>query len=93
MAAKKAETAKAENTLGTEAQHMYIGPSVRSLGLVSGRVYKGDYTVITAPLATKYPLINQLIVPIAKINEAKARLKQQGTAENIAAAQIVGGEN
>lgn len=90
MATKKTAT---ESTAAVYSQTMYIGPSVRALGLVSGRVYLGDIGVITAPLVEKYPLINRLFAPIGQIVEAKARMKTKGTAEYLAAAQIVGGEN
>lgn len=73
-------------------QVMYIGPSVRSLGLVSGRLYRGDYTVLLADLIKKYPLVERLIVPVSEINSAKARMKETGTAEYLAAVQIAGGE-
>lgn len=73
-------------------QVMYIGPSVRSLGLVSGRLYRGDYTVLLADLIEKYPLIERLIVPVSEINSAKERMKKKGTAEYLAAVQIAGGE-
>lgn len=73
-------------------QVMYIGPSVRSLGLVSNRLYRGDYTLLLADLIEKYPLVERLIVPVSEINSAKARMKQTGTAEYLAAVQIAGGE-
>lgn len=75
-----------------DSQVMYIGPSVRGLGLIKGRVYRGDTSMVFDPLKEKYPLIDILLVPISDIGAAKERMNTQGSAEWLAEQQLLGGE-
>lgn len=74
------------------SQTMYIGPSIRKLGLVSSSVYRGDASTIIEKLKETYPLIGTLFVEIKDITAAKARMDTQGSAEWLAAREILGGE-
>lgn len=86
MAKAKTAAAKSDN------QMMYIGPSVRKLGLINSRVYRGDCSAFFNPLKEQYPLIGTLLVPISAISAAKSRMDTQGSAEWLAVQQLLGGE-
>lgn len=75
-----------------DSQMMYIGPSVRKLGLINSRVYRGDCSAFFNPLKEQYPLIGTLLVPISAIGVAKSRMNTQGSAEWLAVQQLLGGE-
>lgn len=95
MAKTKAKAAAAESTVpaaSNDVQTMYIGPGVRKLGLISGRVYRSDSSIFFAPLKEKYSLIGTLLVPIDGIGAAKARMKTKGSAEWLAVRQLIGGD-
>ncbi|WP_295163424.1 hypothetical protein [Selenomonas sp. F0473] len=84
--------AKKMKDMAEETRVMYIGPTVRALGLVQYRVYTGDVETLFTPLAAKYPLIMQLVVPLADIMSAKKQMETEGTPQHMAARQIMGGE-
>ncbi len=84
--------AKTAATTKADSQMMYIGPSVRKLGLINSRVYRGDCSAFFNPLKESYPLIGTLLVPIDSISTAKSRMNTQGSAEWLAVQQLLGGE-
>ena len=84
--------AKTAATTKAYSQMMYIGPSVRKLGLINSRVYRGDCSAFFNPLKESYPLIGTLLVPIDSISTAKSRMNTQGSAEWLAVQQLLGGE-
>lgn len=84
--------AKTAATIKADSQMMYIGPSVRKLGLINSRVYRGDCSAFFNPLKESYPLIGTLLVPIDSISTAKSRMNTQGSAEWLAVQQLLGGE-
>ena len=86
-----ARTKMAEATK-RESQVMYIGPNMRELGRVNGRVYRGDCSIFFKPLKEKYSLIGVLLVPISEITAAKVRMSTKGSAEWLAVQQLTGGE-
>lgn len=84
--------AKTAATVKVDSQMMYIGPSIRKLGLINSRVYRGDCSAFFNPLKESYPLIGTLLVPIDSISTAKSRMNTQGSAEWLAVQQLLGGE-
>ena len=81
--------AKTAATTKADSQMMYIGPSVRKLGLINSRVYRGDCSAFFNPLKESYPLIGTLLVPIDSISTAKSRMNTQGSAEWLAVQQLL----
>ena len=72
-------------------QFIYLGPTIRNLGLVKHRVYIGGFQVGNEPIQSKKNL-GRLFVPVSKLNETQALVAKAGTPENIALQKVRKGE-
>ena len=72
-------------------RYMYVGKSITKAGLLRFQVFRGGKPAIIETLKEKYPLIEQLFVPIAEIDKARAAVETKGTPLYLANQQI-GGE-
>lgn len=72
-------------------RYMYVGKSITKAGLLRFQVFRGGKPAIIETLKEKYPLIEQLFVPIAEIDKARADVETKGTPLYLANQQI-GGE-
>lgn len=75
-----------------DESYMYIGQSLLSAGLLKNQVFRGGKPAMLDSLKEKYPLIEQLFVPIARIDNAMAEVKTKGTVLYLANQQLLGGE-
>lgn len=73
-------------------RYMYMGKSIIRAGLFHGQVFRGGKPAVLETLKEKYPLIEQLFVPIGEIDEAWEAVETKGTPLYLANQQIVGGE-
>ena len=73
-------------------RYMYVGKSITKAGLLRWQVFRGGKPAIVETLKEKYPLIEQLFVPIAEIDKARAAIETKGTPLYLANQQIAGGE-
>lgn len=73
-------------------RYMYVGKSITRAGLLQGQVFHGGKPAVIETLKEKYPLIEQLFVPIAEIDKAREAVETKGTPLYLANRQIVGGE-
>lgn len=62
---------------------IYVGPSLSEGRLVHATVYIGGYPPHLAELIADNPWMEQLFVPIAKLNDSLAETKQKGSLLNI----------
>ena len=73
-------------------RYMYVGKSITKAGLLRFQVFRGGKPAIIETLKEKYPLIDQLFVPIADIDKARAAVETKGTPLYLANQQIGGGK-
>ena len=73
-------------------RYMYVGKSITKAGLLRWQVFRGGKPAIIETLKEKYPLIEQLFVPIAEIDKAREAVVTKGTPLYLANQQITGGE-
>lgn len=73
-------------------RYMYVGRSIIKAGLLRWQVFRGGKPTIVETLKAEYPLIEQLFVPLAEIDKARAAVETKGTPLYIANQQIIGGE-
>ena len=63
-------------------QRMYIGPTIPGV-VKNSTVFIGDLPKAITGLAEEVPSINNLVIPIDRITEAKKALSQQGSVEDV----------
>lgn len=73
-------------------RYMYVGKSIIRAGLLHGQVFIGGKPAVLETLKEKYPLIEQLFVPIGEIDKAREAAATKGTPLYLANQQIIGGE-
>lgn len=73
-------------------QLIYIGPSLRDNGLAlrTNQTFIGGRPGYFKPLYDKYPMIQQLFVPVAELRDAQKQIKTTGTALNMALLSLKG---
>lgn len=69
---------------------IYIGPTVARIGLKRSTIVLGS----TPPpqllsLMELKPVIRSLFIPTAKTTEARIRMREEGTLENVAAREVI----
>lgn len=69
-------------------QEIYIGATKRRYNLKRNRVYTNRPESLIDGLKEKFPLIEQLFVPVKNVNAALEEMSKAGTPRNIAARQI-----
>lgn len=72
-------------------QTIYIGPTVRGLGLIHSHIYSGKAKLLDG-VKEKFPSIERLIVPVTRLSEAEKNLQTKGTPEYLAFLEIKGGK-
>ncbi len=73
-------------------RYMYVGKSISKAGLLRWQVFLGGKPAVIETLKEKYPLIEQLFVPITEIDKARQAVATKGTPLYLANQQIAGGE-
>ena len=86
-----AHQAEAVAVRGKEPRYMYIGANLPAAGLLRYQVFIGGKPPVVDNIKTKYPLIEQLFVPIKDIERARSQVKTKGTALYLANQQIING--
>lgn len=73
-------------------QLIYIGPSLRENGMAlrTNQTFIGGRPGFYKALYDKYPMIQQLFVPVAELREAQKQIKTTGTALNMALLSLKG---
>ena len=66
----------------TTQRLMYIGPDIRGVAR-SGAVFMGGIPERLSKYAQEHKIINNLIVPVSGLVEAKKALNEEGTVESI----------
>lgn len=69
-------------------QSMYIGPTIPGI-VRSNTIYMGELPNRLKELIGELPVINNLIVPIEALPEAKKALAEKGSVENVAYKRIL----
>lgn len=77
---------RAENTV----RYIYLGPTVLAAGLVQNRVYQSGIDEAFKLAEERFPLVRQLVVPVDKLDAAKAAMRTKGTPQYLALQQIGG---
>ena len=69
-------------------QKMYIGPSIPGV-VKNSTVFIGDLPKRLTEVSQQVPSIQNLVVPIERITEAKKALSQKGSVEDVSYERIV----
>ena len=72
-------------------QTIYIGPTIRGLGLIHSHIYAGQ-AKLSKDVKEKFPSIERLIVPVTRLSIAEKNLQTKGTPEYLALLEIKGGK-
>jgi hypothetical protein len=72
-------------------QVIYIGPSLGRGRLLANTVFRGGVPEHLKDLRENYPELDNLMVPVAEHMTRVARIKQPGTAEQLAFKALEGG--
>lgn len=59
-------------------QKIYIGPNVRTLGLLKNQVYIDDLPGQVKDAIAKFPAVSELIVPVEAFTEAERQAHTKG---------------
>lgn len=59
-------------------QKIYIGPNVRTLGLLRNQVYVDGLPGQVKVAIQKFPMVEELIVPVEDFNEAETKAHTKG---------------
>ncbi len=68
-------------------QWMYIGPSIPGV-VKQGTVFLGELPEELAKKAAEMKSINNLVIPIDRITDAKKALSEQGSVENVSFSRV-----
>lgn len=66
---------------------MYLGPTIRGV-VKHGAIFTGKIPGTLDEFRKKKPIINNLIVPLSELLEAKKALSEEGTIEHVAFKQL-----
>ena len=69
-----------ENVQSKKEQLIYIGPSLPGGSLAQHTIFRDGIPKHIDEVLKKYPQVDTLIVPIAKLLEAQEELRRKGTA-------------
>ena len=69
-------------------QRMYIGPAIPGV-VKNSAIFIGDLPGRLTDIAKEIPSINNLVIPIDRITEAKQALSEQGSVEDVSYWRIV----
>ncbi len=69
-------------------QRMYMGPSIPGV-VKRNTVFIGELPKELTAAAEKLPEINNLVIPVEKITDAKKALSEQGSVENVSCNKIL----
>lgn len=85
MTSKKTEkpAAPKKTARKQEETKIYVGPSLSEGRLIHATVFIGGYPAHVAGLIADNPWLEQLFVPIPKLNDSLVETKQKGSLLNI----------
>lgn len=69
-------------------QRMYIGPAIPG-AVKNSAIFIGDLPERLTKIAKEIPSINNLVIPIDRITEAKRALSDPGSVEDVSYCRIV----
>lgn len=69
-------------------QRMYIGPAIPGV-VKNSTIFIGDLPERLTEIAKEIPSINNLVIPIDRITEAKRALSDPGSVEDVSYCRIV----
>ena len=74
--------------MGTSSRKIYVGPSLPGGILPQFTVFKDEVPDHVVALMGKYPSLRPLIVPVAKLGQARKDVSTKGNLLNLYAAKV-----